>query len=316
MGSSPEKANLVTKIHVRNGVTIPFADWQAQLNSVVAAWPEFASLEILAPSTASQQQWVIIQSFYNAEQMAAWQASGERAALIKALQPMLDESSPSTAITETIGATNQDQTVTEVLVTEVDADKEVAYRKWIAKIHQVEAKFPGFRGVYVQSPRQGQKRNWITLLQFDTLENLDGWLTSAERHKILLESHPLITSLESHRITSPYAGWFASMARGGQQLPAVWKQTMLVLLVLFPLVMLELKFLAPWTAGLNASLATFIGNSISVFLVSWPMMPLAIYFLNWWLSPKGCEKRRTNLLGALLVIALYALEVVVLWRLL
>ena len=32
--------------------------------------------------------------------------------------------------------------------------------------------------------------------------------------------------------------------------PATWKQTMLVLLVLFPIVMLELRFLSPWLASL------------------------------------------------------------------
>lgn len=317
MGLSSGKANLITKIHVLNSMKVPFADWQAKLNCAVAAWPEFASLEILAPSaTSQQQQWVIIQSFYATEQMVAWQKSDQRAILMEELLPLLEGDSSSDAIQETSGVANEDQTVTEILVTEVSPDKEADYCKWIAKIHQVEAKFPGFRGVYVQSPRQGQQRNWITLLQFDTRENLDSWLTSSERHKILLESHALISSLESHRITSPYAGWFASVAQGGQQLPAVWKQTMLVLLVLFPLVMLELKFLVPWTAGLNPSLATFIGNSISVSLVSWPMMPVAIYFLNWWLSPKQYDKGRINLLGLFLVISLYALEIALFWLLL
>src|SRR5262249_32985415 len=141
-----------------------------------------------------------------------------------------------------------------------------------------------FRGVYVKSPTPGQGENWITLLRFDSQEHLDRWLTSKERKEVLKEARPLITSLESHRVISPFAGWFASTATDGR-IPPVWKQTCLVLLVLFPIVMLELKFLLPLTKNLNLSVGTFIGNAISVTLVSWPMMPIAIYFLRWWLSP-------------------------------
>ncbi|MBN9376886.1 MAG: hypothetical protein J0H93_00770 [Chlamydiales bacterium] len=51
----------------------------------------------------------------------------------------------------------------------------------MAKIHEAEARFPGFKGVYVKPPRETQGKTWITLLQFDTPENLDLWLHSAER---------------------------------------------------------------------------------------------------------------------------------------
>lgn len=193
---------------------------------------------------------------------------------------------------------------TEVFVTQVDPEKEEAFRAWIAKIHQAEATFPGFRGMYVQSPVQG--RNWITFLHFDTEENLERWLHSQERQKILLESQPLIVSLESHRI-SPYGGWFTSIEK-----PSVWKQTMLVLLVLFPIVMLELKFLTPLTKGLNPSIATFIGNAISVALIAWPLMPLAISCLKWWLAPK--IDRRTNIFGAGIIVAVYLLEIALFWN--
>ena len=75
--------------------------------------------------------------------------------------------------------------------------------------------------------------------------------------------------------------------------------------------MLEIRFLSPWTAGLNPSLATFIGNAISVTFVSWPLMPLAIGLLGWWLAPKPTW--RITFLGIGCLCLLYLLEIVLLW---
>lgn len=205
--------------------------------------------------------------------------------------------------------------ITEIFVTRVSADKEEDYREWIAKIHQLETTFPGFCGMYVQSPREGTDGNWITLLEFDTLENLEHWLSSKERQQLLSESQSLIESLESHRLISPYAGWFASLAPEGKS-PPVWKQTMIVLLVLFPIVMLELKFLPFLTLQLNPALGTFIANTISVILIAWPMMPIAIWFLGWWLTPQSTHYQQATLWGTALLILLYIFEIAIFWNLL
>ncbi len=64
-----------------------------------------------------------------------------------------------------------------------------------------------------------------------------------------------------------------------------WKQSMIVILMLFPIVMLEIRFLSPLLRGLRTSPSTFIGNVISVALLTWPFMPLAIAAMKWWLLP-------------------------------
>ena len=62
-------------------------------------------------------------------------------------------------------------------------------------------------------------------------------------------------------------------------------------MLLFPIVMLELRFLAPLTRGLNPVFATFIGNAISVSLLAWPVMPIANRALGWWLRPPRAMAR-------------------------
>jgi uncharacterized protein len=310
----PTKATiLMTKVDIRPEVQNAFADWQAKLNGCIVAFAGFLSLEILAPLVLNQPEWVIIQRFHHPDQMKAWRQSKEHQELINELRPLVKHEKAH-AIQETEIEAEQLASggVTEVFVTQIDSIKDQAFREWLAKIHRVEAKFPGFRGVYTQAPSVGHGKQWITLLQFDTPKNLDYWLSSVERQQVLNESTGCIVSLENHRIISPYAGWFSSLLKKGE-LPAVWKQTMLVLLVLFPVVMLELKFFSLLTSYLGLSLATFISNAVSVTLIAWPLMPLAIWFLGWWLSPEN-NKRSKTIQGTLLVIGFYLIEIIVFWK--
>lgn len=295
------------QVEVKPDVGTAFVDWQADFNTQITNAPGFVSLEFTAPS-GGQKKWMIVQRFASAQSSKYWRSSDKCRQLIDALKTLT--SNDSLEETESDESSSKGN-ITEVIVTEVNPGVEKAYRAWSAKIHQVEAKFPGFRGVYVQSPA-GHGKHWITLLQFDTMENLDRWLQSPEREQVLKDSTHLISSIESHRVISPYAGWFASIAQTGE-LPSVWKQTMLVLLVLFPIVMLELKFLSPLTSSLNSSVGTFIGNALSVTLISFPMMPIAIWFLGWWLSS---NRRRTTFYGTLLLVVLYLIEIVIFWHVL
>lgn len=306
---------ITTKIRVPPNLKDEFIDWQARLNSTIAAFPGFISLEILSPAEASERAWVIVQKFSSSKWIDNWRRSERRQILLEKLKTMLGEAAVN--IQEEVSESlHLHRGVTEVFVTKVLPGMESAYLEWLTKIHREEARFSGFRGIYVQSPSQGQGNNWITLLQFDNQTNLDNWLSSLERDKVLKESYPLISSIERRRVASSYDAWFSPLSKQ-ETIPAVWKETMLVLLVLFPIVMLELKFL-PYLLmkEMNPSVATFIGNAISVTLIAWPLMPIAIYFLGWWLTPPISKRLQFNALGTGIVILLYFIEMMMFWNLL
>lgn len=294
-----------TYISINPEMKRQFADWQAALNSIIAGQDGFVSLEFL--SIDKPLRWVVFTRFYNAEKLKAWENSASNVQLMDELKRIsLD------VVKE--GAEDESSVrkgVTEVIITEVNPKQEKAYREWSAKVHQIEAKFSGFRGVYIQSPTSSQGVHWITLLQFDSPQNLDAWLQSNERKELLKESGSLISNLETHRVVSPYAGWFNQVGVQ-EQILSVWQQTMLVLLVLFPIVMLELKYLSPLTSNLNFAFGTFIGNAISVSLIAFPLMPLILKALGWWLFPSN---KTITFLGTLLVLCLYAIEIALFWNL-
>ena len=67
-------------------------------------------------------------------------------------------------------------------------------------------------------------------------------------------------------------------------------------------------------AGLPFAIALFIGNVVSVVLLSY-LVPWTSTRFSWWLQPAGAHPRRIEIAGAALVVALYAAMLLVFWRL-
>lgn len=200
---------------------------------------------------------------------------------------------------------DQHTNVTEIYVTFVKRNKAPVFRKWLEKMRAVEATFPGFQKVYVQAPQNQKSGSWVTLLQFDTEEHLDHWFNSPERATLLQEASTLVKSQEIHRLQSSFEGWFTN--RDSPQItPPAWKQTMLVLLVLFPAVMLEAQYISPLMTNVDRVITIFINLAITVCLISWPLMPIAIHVLSWWLNP---QSKMREYLGVFTVVLLYILEI-------
>ena len=135
--------------------------------------------------------------------------------------------------------------VTEIITVSVKPGMEEAYRDWVDRIRQVEAKFPGYQGLQLQPPITGLQDDWVSLLRFDTAEHLNAWLESDARRDALEEVQPFIDKREQ-QVATAFSGWFTFSDAPGQAPPS-WKQSMIVLLTLYPIVMLELLFLNPLT---------------------------------------------------------------------
>lgn len=308
-----EQSILRSVLQIAAGSQSLFSDWQARYHERIVSFKGFISLEISRPTEGEDSVWEITQRFDRPDRLNAWVNSGDRHALMEELRSFGGEGKDVLVTERFSRLSEEEQGVVEVIVTEVNPAYADAYRAWIGKIHAAESKFPGFRKVYIQSPSRKEGRSWVTFLQFDNARNLDRWLDSPERKEILQESESFVEKIESHRVVSSFAGWFADRS-GLNAIPPVWKQTMLVLLVLFPIVMVELKYLSPLLTGFNSSVATFIGNAISVSLISWPMMPVCIRCLRWWLNPQGNNSGTITFFGTLFICLLYGFEVLLFLR--
>lgn len=305
-----QKSTLITfDVAIHPESVSQFVLWQAELSAAIAESSGFVSLEFLC-SSPEEHRWVVVQRFCNAKSVADWKKSLR----YKTLLTDLNRLASTAKVRENSESDSELKScVTEVIITHVPLEKEAEFHNWSAKIHGMEAKFEGFRSIYMQSPSQTNSRNWITLLQFDSSKNLDRWLNSPERKEILKESASFLASFETHRVGSPYAGWFNALSKT-EAAPSAWKQTLIVILVLFPIVMLQMKYLSPLTQGFDRSLATFIACVISVSLITFPIMPLTVNLLSWWLQPEKSRYVRNTILGTLFVFLLFFVEVFLFWK--
>jgi antibiotic biosynthesis monooxygenase (ABM) superfamily enzyme len=308
--SSASAAILLAKFQLRRDAENDFAEWQAKALTHAAGFEGFLNSEI-TPS-GEGLSWTILLRFADSEHLETWRKSETWQGLLKDAAPLLAEKSSIEVEVKESGA---DGGVVEVIITQVKPGKEAAYREWETRIQQAQSKFPGYRGSYVQPPVAGEL-GWTTLMRFDTAEQLDRWLKSPERAALVKESESLVDYAHLQRMGTSFPGWFPTDPKTGKG-PPNWKAAMLVLLGLFPIVMLEGRFLSPQLAGVNPSLGMFIGNVISVALTTYLTMPLFIKTLGWWLFPKSeASKVAVNAAGTALIFLLYAIEVAALWHLL
>ena len=251
----------------------------------------------------------MVQRFQTIEQLGAWLDSDARSSLLAKGTSLLADEGTTNVIEGASTEPSPHDMVTEIITVSVKPGKEEAYRAWVNRIRQMEAKFPGYQGLQLQPPIPGLQDDWISLLRFDTSEHLNAWLRSDARRDALREVEPFIDQREQ-QVATAFSGWFTFGDVPGGVVPN-WKQAMIVLLTLFPVVMLERLYLSPLLGTLDPSVATFVGNLLSVAALTWLLVPRVNRAFSWWLRPIPDGSPRLEFAGVALILALYALCVVV-----
>jgi antibiotic biosynthesis monooxygenase (ABM) superfamily enzyme len=301
---------ILVKVRLHGAAEAPFFDWQARFAQAVAAAPGFIGVEFV-PLVESRLDWRIVLQFAQPEHLEAWRRSSAARTLIYELHGLLTEEGEHLFAEEEAADFHGHGSVTEVITSLVRPGQEQGFRTWSARIQAAQSAFPGYRGTYIQAPT-GQQLHWTTLVRFASAREMDVWLASQERRRLLVDGDRSVQSWKNHRLPNSFAGWFPGEA---DMAPPNWKQAMVVLLALFPVVMAELRWLGPMLGDLKQALATFIGNALSVALLTWLLMPLMVRALHWWLVPAPAQARWIVPAGTVLILGLYAVEITLWWHL-
>ncbi len=305
-------AVLVVTVKVRNGRDREFAEWKGQHDKIVGRSHGFVSSDLLPPVQAGDNEWTLLLNFRSRDDLSAWQNSREHSEVLAAAADIFEKGSYREKEKAGDPAEQQQGSVTEVVFSKIIPGREDDYREWSARMEAEQAKHPGYRGMFLQPPEEAGGI-WTSIIRFDSAAQLEKWMNAPERAAMLRESREFIEHEQLTHLATSFPGWIPIDPSTGKG-PPNWKAAMLVLLGLFPIVMLLLKFFNLPHFGINVSLATFIANCISVSLTSFITMPLFVRWFEWWLFPKGNYKAVTAK-GVLIICALYAAEVLILWHL-
>jgi uncharacterized protein len=304
-------STLLLCARVKAGSEAGFAQWQASWQTAaLAAGAE--TVEFWPPAPPDQLEWVAVARFASDETLRKWRRGEENRKLVEQITPLVEGG----VVMQLVGQAAVDYSVkhgvTMVVVTEIKRGREADYRAWAERIQKLQAKFPGYIGSFVQPPQQ-KETGWTAVLRFDSAANLDRWLKSKERATILKEGEDMIQGFHLQRVDTSFPGWVPNDPATGKP-PNRWKTAALILLTLFPVIMLELRFLNPPLADLNPAVRTFIGNALSVAVTTWPLIPLAVYAFHAWLYPENQPRWLVTAMPIILVVA-YLAEIALLWSL-
>jgi antibiotic biosynthesis monooxygenase (ABM) superfamily enzyme len=303
---------IVVQTRVAPGHDAEFAQWQQEVNDVIAQFPGFLEHRVLPPNPPVQVDWVIVQRFASEQAARAWLQSDKRLALINKIQPLLVGQDDVHLFSDSDESNLDAAPVTVVISMRVRPGEEAAFQDWQRRIAAVEATFPGYSGYKLEPPVPGVQDDWVTIIRFDSDAHLDAWLDSPERKKLLEETPRFSPEFHTRKIRSGFESWFPHYGQTGG--PPNWKMQMMVLLMLYPTVFLLGFFIGTpllGDRGVPFWLQLFIMNTSSTILLGWWFVRWASIPMDWWLNPTPPVSPRVHWLGAAVVVALYCLSMLI-----
>lgn len=301
---------LITQTKVKPDKQEEFEKWQARVDNVLTQYPGYKSHTVIAPNTPNEKDWVIIQRFSSVDAAKNWLSSSQLKELLKEVENILIGK-------DDIFIFNEDESsnfaATVIASNEVDPAYEKEFLLWHDKAEKAQAKFPGYLSSKLEKPQPGIGNAWITIIRFDSGQHLENWLSSNERAALLEEAKNFYLKSHIRKVNSGFNFWFQS--KTGQQLPAVWKGNMLVLLALYPTIFLYSYFIdKPFIANkIPFYIALFIGNAFSTVILGCFAVPSLNKAFRWWLS-NNKKSALTDIVGAGIILGLYALLVFIFSR--
>ena len=314
--SADGRITIITQTRVRPEDEKAFAEWQDGTSRTIAGFPGFLHQTVMSPSPPAQVDWVILQRFADIDSATAWLRSVERQERLAGVRPMLIGQDDVHLVRDDASRA-QPAPVSVVISTRIKPGCEAAYRAWELRIAAAQTKAPGFQGYRFEPPIKGVQHDWLSVLRFDSEANLEKWLASPERLQLLEEAKPFTEEFHARVARTGFEQWFQTGAARSAPPPA-WKQNLIVLLLLYPVVFLfgtfvQTPLLSNWM-GLPFAIALFAGNVVSIIILNY-LVPWTSTRFSWWLEPAHAHRTKIDIVGMALVSALCLLLVVAFWLL-
>ena len=174
----------------------------------------------------------------------------------------------------------------------VATDEAIAFDQWQDDLRNVASHHRGFvrldRCAALVCDNDVVKH--YTIIHFDSPEHLKQWIDSKARQRLNRQGRQIFRAYRYKSFTTGLEGWFSLRASSDENSnlgPPVWKQILSVVLGLYPLIMLRLKFIpeslfpSSWPHSAITLVATLATSSLLAVVV----MPLICQLLSFWLYP-------------------------------
>ncbi|MEW6257711.1 MAG: antibiotic biosynthesis monooxygenase [Pseudomonadota bacterium] len=297
---------LMTQYQVVEAHYAAFTHWLAGHAEQLRRQPGFLTQEVVPPLPPAQTHWITIARFATADAALQWRQAPERARAIEEIRGTLLLHEEEVHVLEDKEPPAHGG-ASAFIAYDVARGQEDAFLAWQTAIHAEEQRHAGFVRHKIERPIPGIRDEWIIILTFNTQANLSRWLDSPERRTLMAQGGGLDVESRLSRTSYGFDFWFQGSEPAPPRGWTIFKNNLLVLLVLNPIVILwSLLVAGPVLAanGVPAWLTLFLGDFVSTQLLGWALAPLAFKAFSWWLKPR--TDRRTALAGYGALAALYA----------
>jgi hypothetical protein len=304
-------ASFVVQYRLRAGASREFSRLFGDLTDSLSTAGGFEGTEVHFDAAGTSP--TVVWRFATVDEARTWSKSATMETFERSLEPY----SVAKPVHNVILNAGRSGAASTVITTRVKPGSDSWFAEWQGRMGAAQQQFPGYVGQRVQAPVPGTNNDWVAIVAFETRADLERWETSPERKALVAESAPYVQRYDVRPADSAFESWFAKSDDGGKPPPG-WKLSAIVLLVLYPIVMLEffsVNHLTTDVLRLDPALGVFIGNAISVAITGFLLIPWASRLLQWWLVPPEAQASRRTWQGVAVVVGLYALSIAVFWLL-
>jgi antibiotic biosynthesis monooxygenase (ABM) superfamily enzyme len=175
---------------------------------------------------------------------------------------------------------------TAVITHRVNEGQHDRYEQWLMKIIPLCKAYPGHLDWQVVRPIAGLSFTYTVIIRFDTQGNLQQWLNSSDRKRLIEEARPFLAAEDSFFTRSGLE--FLFTPEGAEaRVPKRWKQFLVTWAAIYPVSLFSQSVFAPimHTMGIpeNRYLKTFMISGIVVYLMVYVIMPRFTKLLKRWL---------------------------------
>lgn len=183
-------------------------------------------------------------------------------------------------------SSSENQKVTAIISHFVRPDREKSYERWLKEIAAAAREFEGHDGVTIIRPQPGGHNEYVAILRFNTYPQLCRWLKSDQRKEWIDCVKPLIQASEKVQIITGLENLVSLPGRISITAPPRYKTAIIVWLGVFLCSSVLGLVLNPLLAKLPLFFPQLISIGITVFVLTYFVMPLLTRLFYKWLRPQ------------------------------
>jgi antibiotic biosynthesis monooxygenase (ABM) superfamily enzyme len=262
----------------------------------------FLGSEIFPPIPGVQDAYVVLYRFSRGTFLRRWLASEQRKECLAEMAGLLAE--PGVEFYFTHGR-QQAGTASSVFAYRINKSREAEFRDWRRRILEEVRKWPGFLGTESFDAVEGNDPEFIVVVRFDCREHLDAWLAAPVRKVFMEEVRNYVEHYTLRRIGSGFEGWFDISSDTAP--PARWRQALVILSALFPVILVMRQLLAPVFQWFPLPVAFLVLLTLDMAFLTYVVMPHYSRLMRFWLKPAAEFDWRRELAGLSVVLGIVGL---------